>query len=132
MANKKSLEFTVDLTGAKNENDVIYRFYKVLRIFPHVSEAQWLERVCLNNHPVVWAAFYDNIARLDGCSPIVMPLSEAGELEKVTIYLEGYWNWDLNPNLPEGFRNELSDVLLRATDKTNAQVDYDLWVKVRS
>ena len=125
----KTLEIIVDLRGACNEADVVYRFYKAFDIFGLVSEVERAQRV-RDNVPANWDAFADDLSRLDGSSLIVSPLVNRGELDEVVVYLEGFR--EIAHSISRDVRNLLADIFLLATDRTDAQAPYDLWVKVRS
>ena len=97
----------IDLKNLKNENELVYRFYKTLNYFPHVSEQESKERVEKNNYPVVWPAFKDNMSGLD--------IKENGKrIKELTFIVTNIL--DLEQKLSEETLISLLLVLSRLTD----------------
>lgn len=150
MGHNRRLEFTVDLSGVKSEVDIRDRFDRALGIFhtylgtppekwkalcvpgaydPDRDDPDYLS--CPSSPGTInWDAFNDDIVHLWGSSVLVSPLAEKDELDEVVIYLKGFR--EIRYSISEEVRNNLADILLCATDKTNSQEPFELWVKVLS
>ncbi len=55
-------EIIIDLKNVKNENDIVYRFYKSINCFYYLNEKELVKRVAENTDRVVWDAFQDNLS----------------------------------------------------------------------
>lgn len=106
-------EIVIDLTGATNESDIVYRFRKALNLFPHVSEKDWIERV-ESNRPVNWDAFTDDMRDLHD----TIGLQNGDELVLYVSGINDVKNRGLKTMAGEDMVAFLSEILLWLTDPT--------------
>lgn len=79
-------EIVIDLKAIKNENDMVYRFYKAMDCFYSLSENEWVERIERNEQRISWDAFSDDLSGIGASTgrpdDLVFILTHVLELRK--------------------------------------------------